>query len=180
MVGEITKARTLLNTPYTFPMRDAGNGFYVCPYKHIFRLHPQHTCRRSCHSHQSATAKLFYCAFRRFSSLCFIFPVHISVSNFQPFTTIFSLKYYAFYLLFFLFPLSTLNSSFFSVPFPLKHILTTKIESLQTSQLLFNLFRDSLNVNGYLVDVFTTECTHENKLNSTEVFSAWMTFLKRA
>jgi len=45
------------------------------------------------------------------------------------------------------------------------------------SQLLFNLFRDSLNVNGYLVDVFTTDCTQENKLNSTEAFSAWMTFL---
>ena len=87
--------------PHTFPRLDAGNDVYVLPYKHIFRLHPQHMCRRSCHSHQSTTANLFRCAFRHFSFLCFIFfSVHISVSNFQLFTAISSFKYYAFYLLF--------------------------------------------------------------------------------
>jgi len=59
--------------PHTFPRLDAGDDVYVLPYKHIFRLHPQHMCRRSCHSHQSTTANLFWCAFRHFSFLCFIF-----------------------------------------------------------------------------------------------------------
>lgn len=84
--------------PHTFPWRDAGNDVYVCPYKHIFRLHPQHIGRRSCQSHQSTTAKLFWCAFRHFSFLCFFFFVHISVSNFQLYTMTSSFKYYAFYL----------------------------------------------------------------------------------
>lgn len=92
---------------HTFPRRDGGNDFYVCPYKHIFRLHPQHMCRRSCHSHQSTNAKLFSYAFRHFSFLCFILPVHISVSNFQLYTKISSFKYYAF-CLFYLFSQSIL------------------------------------------------------------------------
>ena len=100
--------------PHTFPRRDAGNDIYVCPYKHIFRLHPQHMCRRSCHSHQSTTAKLFWCAFRHFSFLCFILSVHISVSNFQLYTTIYFFKYYAFYLLY-LFS----HSVFLTLPFSL-------------------------------------------------------------
>jgi hypothetical protein len=120
---------------HTFPRRVAGNDVYVCPYKHIFRLHPQHMCRRSCHSHHSTYAKLFWYAFRHFSFLCFILSVHISVSNFQLYTTIFYLKYYAFYLFYLFFSLFTLKSSFLPVLFALKHIHITKIRSLNTSQL---------------------------------------------
>lgn len=83
---------------HTFPRRDVENDVYVCPYKHIFRLHRQHMCRSSSHSHQSTTAKLFSYAFRHFSFLCFILSVHISVSNFQLYTTISSFRYYAFCL----------------------------------------------------------------------------------
>jgi hypothetical protein len=123
---------------HTFPRRVAGNDVYVCLYKHIFRLHPQHMCRRSCHSHHSIYAKLFWHAFRHFSFSSFISSVHTLDSNFQLYTTIFSFIYYAFYLFYLFSLLYALNSSFLSVLFTWKHKHNTKIRSLNTSQLFLN------------------------------------------
>ena len=165
---------------HTFSRRDAENDIYMCPYKHMFRLHPQHICRRSYHSHQGTTAKLFWNAFRHFSVLCFILSVRISVSSFQLCTTISSFKYYAFYL-FYIFSHSLLSVPPFSPFFSLwSTYQLEKSNNFRHDYFPLICIRDSLSVNGFLIDVFTTDCTQENKLNSTEVFSAWMAFLKRA
>jgi hypothetical protein len=140
----------------------------MCAPTNIYLDYTRNTCVGEVATATTAQPRSYF-AMHLDTSLSYIL---FSLFTFQFLTSSFllrfpSFKYYAFYLFYL----------FYFVLFipPLQ-----KSNHFKHHNSFFICVRVSLNVNGYLMDVFTTDCTQESKLNSTEAFSAWMTFLKRA